>query len=187
MISSQIRLTAAALCAGAALWGVANVAAASPSPAPSPTIATIGGPNDALSHTKVTLGPKKYGVFVSLTPIVVTARVGDPIPVSLWIANATDAPRSFCAGDFYNDLRFDATDSHGHAVATRTPPDREKAIPIRCSLSNLVQWRYVIPLSDFITVSEPGDYEITARLHASVGYRQSAWLPSNIITLHVNP
>lgn len=190
-----VRLVAVLALMGASFYNMGPTVAASPSPAPSPTFDTIVPmrPNDALNHpdaldhTKVALGPTNHGVSVSLTPPMLTTRVGDPMEVSLWITNTTNATRLFCVGDFYDYLRFEVVDSQNHPVGSRVPPDKEKPIPIRCMLPTLTQFRYVVPITDFVTLSSPGDYRVTAKLLASVAYRQQAWVSSNTITLRVTP
>lgn len=190
-----VRLVAVLTLMGASFFNIGPSVAASPSPEPSPTFYTIVPmhPEDALNdtdpliHTKVALGPANHGVSVSLTPAMLSTRIGDPMEVSLWITNTTNVTRLFCVGDFYDNLRFEVVDNKNRPVATRIPPDREKPVPIRCTLPTLTQFRYVVPITDFVTLSSPGDYRVTAKLLASVAYRQQAWVSSNTITLRVTP
>jgi len=157
---------------------------ATPSP---PPVITSGGPDDALSHTWVNVGRVQDGVRLSLTPGNATARLGEPISVSLWARDVTGNVLFTCIAFFGQSLTFDVVDSSGKSLPSRPVPDRVGALLPRCPLNPLVQYRYVFALNDFVRLTRSGKFTVTA--HLRVPRPNARWdtLISNPITVQVTP
>ncbi len=170
-------------------------ALAAPPPSATPAISsaepiyTIGGPNDSLSHARVALSELQYGLYVSLTPAVVSVRAGEPVNVSLWVANGTNSRMNICVEFLGLTLHFNVVDSSGALLPMRTPADSQvfPLPPHRCALFPARQWRYIVPLSDFAPVTKPGRYTATALLQVHFPNATVHEIRSNPVTINVTP
>lgn len=164
----------------------ATQAGATPPSASLEPIVTIGGPSDSLSHTRVALSDEQYGLYASLTPAVVTARLGEPARVSLWVANGTDERQIVCVGPFRDVLHFNVVDSGGAALPSRIPSSSETlSLRDRCVLDPSRQWRWLVPLRLFVPIMRPGRYTVSAVLDVHVPYATVHKIRTNSITLNI--
>lgn len=160
----------------------------SPIPAVTPLRTyTVGGPDENLIHTRVTKGVVTDGIRFSLTPSLVSARLGDPMIVTLWFSSPTEKSSLLCFQEFGESLAFSVRDSMGRSLLTHTPPrDKESLFTqrMRCVLPAEIQLRYVLPLSDYVAIDRPGEYTVFATLRADTAHRFGL-IRSNSIVLHV--
>ncbi len=189
--SRYVSVCLAALVGGLSVafaYGTGSASNQEPAAAPPTTVpfATIGGPDDAISHTSVLVGPVESGVRFSLTPSAQTVRLGQRINLSIWFSSATGKLAEICVGMLGSRLQFHVTNERGVVLPGRGPSGGENARQSACMLSPISQWRFVVPLDDFITISQPGSYTVRATIAVSLNARRQE-LTSNPVTLIVTP
>lgn len=152
---------------------------------------TIGGPNANAETTRVTAGPVTEGLRLSLTPASIRGYLGHPIVVSLWLNSIGDRNRLVCFGSFRNELRITATDGNGTRLVQVKPEGIVGSVinGNRCGLETNAQWRYLVPINEFVRIAAPGRYMVTAALSVQTNYPavHNITLQSNTIQLTVAP
>lgn len=184
-----------ALVLAAAAFGPTPTALASvvSSPTPTPTgmpMITIGGPQPGSVKTRVTAGPAIQGLRLSLTPGMITGRIGDSIMVSLWLNTIGDHDRLVCFGSFRYHLKFIVTDVRGDQSLQTRPSQKYGGIigANDCDLEPYKQWRYEVPVNEFVGITRPGTYSVTATLDVLTNEPpRRLVLHSNTIELNVTP
>lgn len=133
-----------------------------------------------------TIGPLQYGVRFSLTPIAQKVRLGQPVNLSIWLRNTTAKAADICVAQIGTRLHFQVTNADGVVLPDHAPSATENARSPVCMLAPVSQRRFVVPLSDFVTVSQPGSYVVRATIVASFDGKLRT-LSSNPATLIVTP
>lgn len=170
----------------------------SPSPSSTPVAAatpfveTLGYPRvvNQLPIPMVTVGRVTDGIRLSLTPSVSTAHFGDVADVYLWVNNATGRSINVCYSTLRISLHFAVRDDKGTLLQQLDPPLRlADAFPRHCLLPTYMQWRYVIPINQFVQIPKAGTYSVQATLHGDTNYPRVHYvtLQSNTITLNETP
>lgn len=118
-----------------------------------------------------------------------TAAMGRPFLVSLWLNSVGDRNRLVCFSPFAYSLKFIVIDAQGHHLDQTAPSAKYGRIMRgnRCDLETDKQWGYSIPINQFVRIRTAGKYAVKAVLEVDTNYPtvHKLQLESNAIELEV--
>ena len=145
------------------------------------SLAGIQSPLPALPHR----GPTVKGMQLALGAWSNTFSIGHPIPIALTVSNVSGKDLNMYTGDLAHALAFVVKDQSGRVIRSRNIPLSGYVIGGGVYLGVSTPRVIEVHLDDWVPITQPGMYSVSASLRVHLDDRSGPALRSNLITIQV--